>query len=45
MGGLSTIEQMELDDLLDKTNAQGLDALSKSEKARLNELSKKLRSR
>ena len=45
MVGLSTSEQMELDDLLDKTNAQGLDALSKSEKARLNELSKKLRSR
>lgn len=43
--GLTSDEQRELDGLLDKTSADGLDALSRSEKARLNELSKKLRSR
>lgn len=43
--GLSPLEQAELDSLLDKTNATGLDSLSRAEKARLNELSKKLRSR
>ena len=43
--GLSPIEQLELDQLLDKTSAQGLDSLSRTEKNRLNELSKKLRSR
>lgn len=42
---LSDAEQAELDSLLDKTSANGLDALSRSEKARLNELSKKLRQR
>ena len=42
-GGLSPTEHAELDDLLDKTSAGGLDSLSKAEKARLNELSKKLR--
>ena len=41
----SADEQHELDSLLDKINAQGLDALSRDEKARLNELSKKLRGR
>ncbi|MFM2181983.1 MAG: hypothetical protein RJB61_277 [Actinomycetota bacterium] len=43
--GLSAAEQLELDGLLDKTSAGGLDSLSRAEKARLNELSKKLRSR
>lgn len=43
--GLSPAEQAELDSLLDKTSASGLDSLSRTEKARLNELSKKLRSR
>ena len=36
-------DQAELDALLDKIGAAGMDALSSSEKARLNELSKKLR--
>ncbi|MGA0359985.1 MAG: DUF6576 domain-containing protein, partial [Ilumatobacteraceae bacterium] len=35
--------QAELDGLLDKISAQGLDALSNDEKKRLNELSKLLR--
>ncbi len=35
--------QSELDDLLDKISATGMDSLSKAEKARLNELSKRLR--
>lgn len=39
------LEQAELDMLLDKISANGLDSLSKSEKSRLNELSKKLRGR
>lgn len=43
--GLSPAEHAELDALLDKTSATGLDSLSKAEKARLNELSKKLRQR
>ena len=43
--GLSPAEHAELDALLDKTSATGLDSLSKGEKARLNELSKKLRQR
>ncbi|MFZ9629515.1 MAG: rhomboid family intramembrane serine protease [Ilumatobacteraceae bacterium] len=43
--GLTAAEQHELDTLLDKTNATGLDSLSRTDKARLNELSKKLRSR
>lgn len=38
-------DQMELDGLLDKISAQGMDSLSRAEKARLNELSKKLRGR
>ena len=41
----SADEQAELDGLLDKIGAQGMDALSRSEKERLNELSKKLRGR
>jgi membrane associated rhomboid family serine protease len=35
--------QMELDDLLDKISATGMDSLTPAEKRRLNELSKKLR--
>ena len=35
--------QAELDGLLDKISAQGLEALSSDEKKRLNELSKLLR--
>ncbi|MEN9823365.1 MAG: hypothetical protein RLZ04_1791 [Actinomycetota bacterium] len=41
----SVDEQSELDGLLDKIGAQGMDSLSRSEKERLNELSKKLRGR
>ena len=41
----SAADQMELDGLLDKISAQGMDSLSRTEKARLNELSKKLRGR
>lgn len=37
--------QAELDDLLDKISGEGIDALSSSEKRRLNELSKRLRDR
>jgi membrane associated rhomboid family serine protease len=36
-------DQSELDDLLDKISASGMDSLSRSEKQRLNELSKRLR--
>ena len=43
--GLTPTEQAELDALLDKTSAAGLESLSRTDKARLNELSKKLRSR
>ncbi|HAP76567.1 MAG TPA: hypothetical protein DCR14_10830 [Acidimicrobiaceae bacterium] len=43
--GLTPLEQAELDVLLDKTSASGLDSLTAAEKARLNELSKKLRNR
>jgi membrane associated rhomboid family serine protease len=39
----SPIEELELNQLLDKINASGMNSLSKTEKARLNELSKKLR--
>ncbi len=39
------LEQAELDMLLDKISSNGLDSLSRDEKARLNELSKKLRGR
>jgi len=38
-------DQTELDLLLDKISANGIDSLSKTEKARLNDLSKKLRGR
>ncbi len=38
-------EQAELDALLDKIGAEGMDSLSSGDKARLNELSKKLRNR
>ncbi len=41
----SPAEQAELDSLLDKIGSDGMDALSSAEKARLNELSKKLRNR
>jgi hypothetical protein len=41
----SPAEEAELNDLLDKISSQGIDALSRTEKARLNELSKKLRGR
>ena len=41
----SKADEAELDGLLDKIGAQGMDSLSRSEKARLNELSKKLRGR
>lgn len=39
----SPADQAELDDLLDKINAGGIDSLTSSEKRRLNELSKRLR--
>jgi membrane associated rhomboid family serine protease len=38
-------DQAELDSLLDKINAQGMDSLTGGEKKRLNELSKRLRER
>jgi len=41
----SPAEEAELNDLLDKISSQGIDALNRGEKARLNELSKKLRGR
>ena len=41
----SPLEEHELNLLLDKISAQGMDALDRTEKARLNELSKKLRGR
>ena len=43
--GSSTVshDQSELDDLLDKISATGMNSLSKAEKERLNELSKRLR--
>ncbi|MEP7203267.1 MAG: rhomboid family intramembrane serine protease [Ilumatobacteraceae bacterium] len=41
--GTLSHDQSELDDLLDKISATGMDSLSKAEKARLNELSKRLR--
>ena len=43
--GHSAIDQLELDGLLDKISAHGIDSLSRTEKTRLNELSKKLRGR
>jgi hypothetical protein len=44
-GGQTSVsaDQSELDDLLDKISAKGMDSLSKAEKQRLNELSKRLR--
>ena len=41
----SAVEELELNQLLDKISAGGIDSLSRTEKARLNELSKKLRGR
>ncbi|MEN9644161.1 MAG: hypothetical protein RL238_830 [Actinomycetota bacterium] len=41
----SPIEELELNQLLDKISAGGIDSLNRTEKARLNELSKKLRGR
>lgn len=41
----SADEQAELDGLLDKIGSTGMDSLSRSEKERLNELSKRLRGR
>jgi hypothetical protein len=41
----STADQAELDSLLDKIAASGMDSLSGEEKRRLNDLSKKLRKR
>lgn len=41
----SPADQAELDGLLDKIGSQGMEALSSDEKARLNELSKRLRNR
>ena len=41
--GTRTADQSELDDLLDKISASGMDSLTRAEKQRLNELSKRLR--
>ena len=41
----SPADEAELNRLLDKINEAGIDGLSRSEKDRLNELSKKLRGR
>lgn len=41
--GPSVADQVELDSLLDKIGASGMDSLSAAEKKRLNELSKRLR--
>lgn len=41
----SPADQLELDNLLDKIGASGMDSLSSAEKQRLNELSKRLRNR
>jgi hypothetical protein len=41
----SAADQAELDGLLDKIGSNGMDSLSSTEKARLNELSKRLRNR
>ncbi len=43
--GASLADQSELDSLLEKIHAEGMDGLSSSEKKRLNELSKRLRER
>lgn len=42
-GGITALEQAELDVLLDKIGADGVDSLSPFEKARLNELSQRMR--
>ena len=42
-GSGTTADQSELDDLLDKISATGMDSLTRAEKQRLNELSKRLR--
>ena len=42
-GGQSSTDQIELDMLLDKISATGMASLSRQEKQRLNELSKRLR--
>lgn len=41
----SPADEAELNDLLDKISSNGIDSLNRAEKARLNELSKKLRGR
>lgn len=41
----SPADEAELNDLLDKISSNGIDSLNRTEKARLNELSKKLRGR
>ncbi len=43
--GPSPADQIELDMLLDKIGATGMDSLSRGEKQRLNDLSKRLRGR
>ncbi|QXC62572.1 rhomboid family intramembrane serine protease [Aquihabitans sp. G128] len=42
-GGPTPLEQAELDVLLDRISAGGIDSLTKAEKARLNDLSKRMR--
>lgn len=42
-GGLTPLEQAELDVLLDRISATGIDSLTKGEKARLQDLSKRMR--
>lgn len=41
--GSQTLDQIELDHLLDKISANGIESLTKAEKNKLNELSKRLR--
>ena len=43
--GPSPADQVELDSLLDKIGATGMDSLTNDEKKRLNDLSKRLRNR
>ena len=45
MPGAVDRDQAELDALLDKISADGMDGLTADEKRRLNELSKRLRNR
>lgn len=42
---LAALDQLEMDMLLDKISAEGIDSLTKDEKKRLNDLSKRLRGR